>query len=437
MPEIKHRQTNPRPEIEYAEIYIPDDRYFGTGSFKTVVKSGALSGEKSISNIMINPPIFQISVNLNPATREIHILLGHADGSDPLSRKLYVFPKDVSVPETNEFEVTFENWEITGLYMDKVSLMEIEELEMEGLLLPGAPLPEHLGTLVLMVPRFNFPQEVKNKILDCIFDLSKDFVCYQVEQGNTKIKIYRNTSFQFVYYHYNPTWGERTLTINLADVKRQGTKGFYLAASWSASKNSFYVGVYHPDPKFAGIREAFILTKDSLRLIKETIQEFERILNVSEKEEEVHQFLKNNSVLLGLTSIIEPISKYKLGNDYVIDFVIKEIPEGYVLIEIEKPGMRLFKKTNPLERTQELNHAIEQIENWKAWVGRQHSYISRKLEGISPNPVCWLIAGRKINLSDEQKSKLKEINETYKGVYKIFTYEDVVDRVNAVINKIA
>ena len=197
------------------------------------------------------------------------------------------------------------------------------------------------------------------------------------------------------------------------------------------------MGVYHPDPKFAVIREAFILTEDRLRLIKETIQKFEKLLNISEREEEVHQFLKNNSILLGLTSIIEPISKFKLGDDYVIDFVIKEIPEGYVLIEIEKPGIQLFKKTTPSERTQELNHAIEQIENWKAWIGRQHSYISSKLEGISTNPVCWLIAGRRINLSDEQKNKLKEINETYKGVYKIFTYEDVVDRVNVAINKIA
>ena len=30
MPEIKHRQTNPSPEIEYAEIHIPDSRHLGT-----------------------------------------------------------------------------------------------------------------------------------------------------------------------------------------------------------------------------------------------------------------------------------------------------------------------------------------------------------------------------------------------------------------------
>lgn len=431
MPEIKRRQTNPSPEIEYTEIYIPDDRYLGTGSFKTVTKCGVLSSEKAISSIMINPPIFQISINLNPATREIPVLLGCADGSDPISRKVYIFPENINVSDQHEFEITFENWKITGLHMDKVLLTEIE-----GLLPPGAPLPEHLGTVELIIPRANFPQEIKDKILDDVFDLSKDFVFYQVEQGNTKIRLYRNTNFRFVYYHYNPTFGERELKIDFADAERQGARGFFLCATWSASKNSFHVGLYHSNPKFAELRDAFVLAKDKLALIKEKVEEFERILNTSEREEEAHQFLKNNGVILGLTSTIEPISKFKLGDDYVTDFIIKEIPEGYVLIEIERPGMKLFKKTTPPKRTQEFNHAIEQIENWKAWIGKYHSYISRKLEGISPSPVCWLIAGRRIHLSDEEKKRLTEINEEYKSAYKIFTYEDLIDRIKAVTSKL-
>ncbi len=160
-------------------------------------------------------------------------------------------------------------------------------------------------------------------------------------------------------------------------------------------------------------------------------------MNTSGKEEEVHQFLKNNSVIIGLTSIIEPISKFKLGDDYVTDFVIKEIPDGYVFIEIERPDMKLFKKATPPERTQEFNHAIEQIENWRAWVGKNHSYISSKLEGISPSPVCWLIAGRRTNLSAEEEKRLAEINQEYKGSYKIFTYDDLIDRVKLIISRLS
>jgi len=162
-------------------------------------------------------------------------------------------------------------------------------------------------------------------------------------------------------------------------------------------------------------------------------------MNRSGKEEEVHQFLKNNSVIIGLTSTIEPISKFKLGDDYVTDFVIHEIPDGYVFVEIERPDIQLFKKVKgnrPPERTRDFNHAIEQIENWRAWISRNHAYIASKLEGISPNPVCWLIAGRRTKLSSKEMKRLAEINEQYQGSYKIFTYDDLIDRVKAVISKI-
>ncbi|MFC2071215.1 Shedu anti-phage system protein SduA domain-containing protein [Chloroflexota bacterium] len=154
------------------------------------------------------------------------------------------------------------------------------------------------------------------------------------------------------------------------------------------------------------------------------------------KEEQVHQFLKNNSVILGVTSIIEPISKFPLGSEFVTDFVIREIPDGYILVEIERPSLRLFKKTNPPERTDDFNHAIQQLENWKAWVGENHPYISKKLDGISPNPMCWLIAGRRTNLSEFEQKRLKEINEQYTTNYKIFTYDDLIDRVRAVIRNL-
>ncbi len=159
-------------------------------------------------------------------------------------------------------------------------------------------------------------------------------------------------------------------------------------------------------------------------------------MNTSGKEEEVHQFLKNNSVIIGLTSTIEPISKFKLGSDYVTDFVIREIPDVYVFIEIERPNMKLFKKTTPPERTAEFNHAIEQIENWKVWIAKYPNYISDKLPGFSRNPYFWLIAGSRIHLSDAEQKRLKEINEVYRSIYQIFTYDDLIDRVKAVIRKI-
>jgi len=194
-------------------------------------------------------------------------------------------------------------------------------------------------------------------------------------------------------------------------------------------------------PEAAASRLAYWLDTGKIplsqpELIEQNVNTLEEILHAGGKEEEAHQFLKNNSLILGFTSTIEPISKFKLGDDYETDFVIHEIPDGYVLVEIERPGIRLFKKTTPPERTQELNHAIEQIENWRAWVGRNHAYISGKLEGISSSPMCWLICGRRTDLSEPERRRLAEINDEHKGSYKIFTYDDLIDRLRLVLSRL-
>ena len=440
MSEIRHRQEKSSPEIDYAEIYIPDDRYLGSGLFTTVTEPGALSAGKAVSSIMIKVPAFQISLNLNPLTKEIPVLLGFADDSGPISRKIYFFPENIDLLDSHEFQVTFKDWEITGLSMDGVSLGLKESSSLgvstEGLLPPSTPIPEHVGSLVLTVPRHNIPRNIQEKALDDIFDLSKYYTFYQVNQGNTEINIYRNTDFQFVYRHYNPTFGEREIRIDFADAERAGARAFFLTATWSSSKNTFHLGLIHSDAKFEGLRQGFALSEDKLKLIKENIDALEEILHSAGKEEEAHQFLKNNSPILGLTSTADPISRFKLGDDFETDFVIHEIPDGYVLVEIERPGMRLFKKTTPPERTRELNHAIEQIENWRAWIGRNHAYVSGKLGGISPSPNCWLICGRRKGLSAVETKRLAEINEEHKGSYKIFTYDDLIDRVRLIISRL-
>jgi hypothetical protein len=300
---------------------------------------------------------------------------------------------------------------------------------------PGAPIPEHEGSFVFLRPRRNLPAAIREKILDDIFDRSKYYTFYQINQGNTEINIYRDSDFQFVYRHYNPTFGEREIRIDFADAERVGARGFFIAATWSSTKNTFHVALNHSDPKFEETRKGVALSEDKLKLVRENIDALEDILRSGGKEEEAHQFLKNNSLILGLTSLIDPISKFKLGDDYETDFVIKEMPDGYILVEIERPGISLFKKTTP-ERTQELNHAIEQIENWRAWIGRNHAYISSKLEGISSSPMCWLIAGRRTDLSTAEIKRLAEINDEYKGSYKIFTYDDLIDRVRLVIDRL-
>jgi hypothetical protein len=121
---LVNRQPNPSPEIEYSEIYRPDKENLGTGIFTTRIKSKTLLAGKPVSSILLLVPHFQLSVNLNPATGKVPILLGHADGISPLSRKIFLLPQNLDHNAPHDFIVTFQNWNIISFIMDTTSLEE-------------------------------------------------------------------------------------------------------------------------------------------------------------------------------------------------------------------------------------------------------------------------------------------------------------------------
>lgn len=126
MSAIKHRQPNASPEIDYGEIYIPDENNLGTGKFTTVLKKGVLVQNKPIVSIMINRPAFQISVNINPQTSKIPVLLGKADGSNPKDRVIFSLPDGINKTVEHTFVAEFEDWKIRILKLNGISLERIE-----------------------------------------------------------------------------------------------------------------------------------------------------------------------------------------------------------------------------------------------------------------------------------------------------------------------
>lgn len=106
------------------------------------------------------------------------------------------------------------------------------------------------------------------------------------------------------------------------------------------------------------------------------------IWNVDDVEAELNQAFDNNSEvellkILGNNSFlfyelysrkygIQPnFKEISFGGELRCDFAwLNDNSDGpeWVLIEIEKPKMKLFKKDN--EPTAELNHAIEQVKSW-------------------------------------------------------------------------
>jgi hypothetical protein len=163
----------------------------------------------------------------------------------------------------------------------------------------------------------------------------------------------------------------------------------------------------------------------------ETLAEFASLLDGP--EEPVHQFLKRNPVLLSPTHV-QAWSKVPFG-DRFSDFVIREIPNEYTLVEIEAPRRELFRQDG--QPRAELTHAIDQINDWLAHIADNRSRVEAELglTGISVSPKSLVVIGRSATLSDDDRRKLRTIQERQPRL-QIMTYDDVLAQARTVFQKL-
>ncbi len=107
--------------ISLAEIHIPDDAALGTGIFTTTFVRGALPSKDVVVSSIVNVPIFQITVSVNPKLG-VSALLGTADGSDPKDKKSFQLNRTAVGKKQDELTVTFEKWRITGATLNGAAI---------------------------------------------------------------------------------------------------------------------------------------------------------------------------------------------------------------------------------------------------------------------------------------------------------------------------
>jgi hypothetical protein len=127
MAEIRSKEENPVPGIDYSEIRIPDEKNIGTGTFKTVLIPAAMNKNNPIISTIINVPVFQLLVNIDSKKYEVTVLLGKADKSPALSRKVYELSEKIDFLKAHSFTVKFINWGIKDLKMNKKSLRSLKD----------------------------------------------------------------------------------------------------------------------------------------------------------------------------------------------------------------------------------------------------------------------------------------------------------------------
>lgn len=118
MKEIKSREANPIPGVEYSEIHIPDEHNLGTGEFVTMLEPKALSKINPIISNVMNEPYFLLIVSINLGIDEVTAVLGKTHDEPPISRKVFTIPKEINVKDAHDFSVSFKEWEIKGMKLN-------------------------------------------------------------------------------------------------------------------------------------------------------------------------------------------------------------------------------------------------------------------------------------------------------------------------------
>lgn len=127
-------------------------------------------------------------------------------------------------------------------------------------------------------------------------------------------------------------------------------------------------------------------------------------------ELELLSILKENSFLFyelfsrkyGIQPVFHEIS---FGGDLRCDFAwLNDNSDGpeWVLVEIEKPTLDIFKKDN--EPTQHLNHGLEQIKSWRRYFN-EHPAEKRRIFGAVGRFRFILVAGNKESWANEKAAK--------------------------------
>jgi len=188
----------------------------------------------------------------------------------------------------------------------------------------------------------------------------------------------------------------------------------------------------------AQFREAQLRTLDpnaaARKELGNLLEAYKSLLDSNPEREEVLQsFLKEHPVLLcPAHTMVRP--KLQIG-DKVTDFVFQKASGDYLLVELEKSTDRLFIRSG--DTSSQLNHARNQISDWRRYIEDNLSTIQRELDlpGISSNPKGLIVIGRAQTLSEDNRRKLVTIeNESLRT--KIMTYDDVFTNAKVLIENL-
>lgn len=178
----------------------------------------------------------------------------------------------------------------------------------------------------------------------------------------------------------------------------------------------------------------------TLQKLEEDVMEYEKLLNTSPNREPIFQFLNNHSYFFNTIFRLfggSPLfSNIKLGSEHIVDFCYcdtNSFGPDWTFVKIESPTYRMFNPNGDI--SQELNHAIRVVTDWRDWIKENISYI-RKLMPAIDFPKNYIFIGRRKELLDNRENarRLKRLNYEHRRSIEIHTLDYFVGGANSVKN---
>ena len=222
----------------------------------------------------------------------------------------------------------------------------------------------------------------------------------------------RDESGEYVYLQFNRSSGVEVDTLD--HIEKIKSTELLSPAEVQMVKNTVLAEIYKRD------EAGRVLT--SLRL---AIRELEELLEAKERNENALQrCLTQNPILFG-TDYARVIPKHKLGDEYEMDYALERVSGLIDLVEIEASTHKLFTQAG--DPRKELVHAEQQVLDWLDWIDHHGEYARDRLPGLM-QPLGYVIIGRSVSLSREDRERLNRRNITFRTAFQVLTYDDLLDR---------
>jgi len=165
------------------------------------------------------------------------------------------------------------------------------------------------------------------------------------------------------------------------------------------------------------------------------MDEYAMLLEKKAEEYEFQLFFERNPNFIN-AKVVESFPKKSFGGELIPDFVIKQNDKKYMIVEIEKPNVKLFNKEGA--PSHELVHAQQQIRDYMSWAIEEKEYLRKRgCKGISVNNVIGLLLiGDSSGFTQVEHTNLERINAEVITKYQIKTFDMLLNENKIIIKNL-